>query len=1539
MFKLKLNKRVIALALSFVITLPLAISAVPVYADTPSGNNSNSSASGDSTKRLQQFMDFAQKKDLADISDVSQITYSDLRVIGIFISNFYKSWETSLDFKDDKNDETKEDIKEFLTQSCNFSDTVADKLIAVCWNISKETAQPLYYTASVNGNTGASTKQLTYSEFVQKMYSTGDPANFSWKDNGGTYHTVFRGYSYSNNSQFSASALSYGLFTSHNDSVKGTALTLKTDLNDAINVYNSTDEKGYTNGGENGKPGGLAYEWYLYVDAFGNILMDTDEGGIVLVPACQNPFTWKDKSGVAGNRVPLNNIMAVSNTSSKNTSSATTIYKYDDKFYFDTRGDGVLDAPSDGTKSLWSWTNATGEYGDNGITDFLNNDCMKDVNGCNTIAGLLNCEVNDTSSGFANMRTITFPAWQHWDTVNANETSNSLAIDDLVMYDTTQAFTGDTKVFSKSENGIFSKSTETGTGLVEGKTVYKSMFEDSQSYKWASEPEIVNGVYNFGATDSARGIMLRIYVTYLFGVFGTDGTSLDLSFSCNLDGLPPISMEGSPFDSKEVQDALNEANKDKQTDAIRTMVYYMLNPAKGIRYFKQWFKTKACAMLVGVHESIVGKGSDVNLGVTKYTGFEGYTVTPELSDVSWTSVLLDKYQSIFVIIVIVVGLILLGYVLIGSMTPQKAVTGLIIFAFSAYIVPSLIDFTINTSNKVSTSVYGDKFTYWALVQHQSYSKDIDTAAEGGDYEDYLETTMLSDAGISNSTAITLKWQCPKKNNYMYSVNKELKGSKVAQSSLLKYMIGNEFSNQTFLDKPNSEYLYRSYTDISNNSRYLYRNLNTLGGRTEVTDLSDLVGFKTTKYKTEINSSSDLGFEPFNSSEIKQYRWTSLYTSKVLRDAISQDYSKITQDDSVGINPTGEESLDYDIGSVNNSTKSGKQTDSARMSALAPFALYTESPFYYFSWNFYDQGMSCDNDATNGFKDLVLGSKTGGEGTYFYNNNTKADSGYGEIRDYLDMRSLFTGVIPILREANRKVLEWDNLYGLQLYDGIPCDEGVSTEGFNSEQLQQYWHNKCVAKVWNMYTPWLDIMYDCNYAKPQNISVNGQKFLVQDPLDYKTYWVDENGDGEWNSGDEGRPMIFSRSEMKYYGLSEADLTTVEQKILKVQDDVMEDLYKLNNYVTFNDEVLNTASAMIVTFDFNREFSQAGLLSEGHQLYPQAFELKNFSYDAYLRLILSSSSGESLLTEDHKTSLYQTILENTGVVTGILLVINDIVAVHCISCVKLFFLVGIFILSILMIICSALRLELKISTTIWQILICPLIKFLAISVGHALLVSFFMSDGATGVTGANATTISTGEPTTTVILMLILNIAVFYLYFRITRGIVGDVIKYMKVVGTSVQGVAGQLYTGVTGLGLGTAIGGSIGATGNALKTGAGLAGGAVGGVAKISGNVAESTAKHVRAGADIVNSTRDVAHYGKDTRKKENNSEVKGKRTNEFDELCRKGREKLRKQSRERSSTGTKETETNKKDKSTKRVLKKPSIKNRGREMHKLTAVKK
>lgn len=58
----------------------------------------------------------------------------------------------------------------------------------------------------------------------------------------------------------------------------------------------------------------------------------------------------------------------------------------------------------------------------------------------------------------------------------------------------------------------------------------------------------------------------------------------------------------------------------------------------------------------------------------------------------------------------------------------------------------------------------------------------------------------------------------------------------------------------------------------------------------------------------------------------------------------------------------------------------------------------------------------------------------------------------------------------------------------------------------------------------------------------------------------------------------------------------------------------LYDLLNYYSFSDVTMNTAAAMNCAFEFNSVFSENGIFSDNHNIYPQSYELADFSYDAF-------------------------------------------------------------------------------------------------------------------------------------------------------------------------------------------------------------------------------------------------------------------------------------------------------------------------------------
>jgi hypothetical protein len=412
--------------------------------------------------------------------------------------------------------------------------------------------------------------------------------------------------------------------------------------------------------------------------------------------------------------------------------------------------------------------------------------------------------------------------------------------------------------------------------------------------------------------------------------------------------------------------------------------------------------------------------------------------------------------------------------------------------------------------------------------------------------------------------------------------------------------------------------------------------------------------------------------------------------------------------------------------------------------LAAYGLYTESPFYFFSWKLYDMGLQPESSTSGSYTRLLLSKPNGG---FFYNT-----LGNGELKDFMDMRSLFTYVIPYLRKGNNLVREWDDFYGLKYYTGIPTEEGYQANMSSADKAQKYWNNLNTARLYNVYSPWVDLMYDCNYAKEEKISFLGKTFTVKDPIDPTTYPAE-------------RPMIFSKSEMVDYGLSSKDLTKVEKKILECEELMEEEMYDLLNYNAFSDVTLDTAAAMSCTFAFNKTFSQTGLARGNILIQPQSFEISNFSFDAFLRFALSNSTGESILNNE---DFYATVVQKSSLMTGIAMLVVDVFSMYLLPGAKILFL-GLLMLSTIFMVAV---LIFKIASgkgvvsSIYQTLILPLVLFFVINISIAYIISLFMGVASNEITGTNTMTIRTGDPTTVILILILIDAVAIVLYYKILK-----------------------------------------------------------------------------------------------------------------------------------------------------------------------------
>lgn len=997
-------------------------------------------------------------------------------------------------------------------------------------------------------------------------------------------------------------------------------------------------------------------------------------------------------------------------------------------------------------------------------------------------------------------------------------------------------------------------------------TMVASAFSGYNNFSSIDQDNIVTKLKG----SAAKQYVLSLYLSYVFAYYDErSGADRVVSWAYNKDAFPS--------DTENIDWSNVSIESDALQNELMSLIYYIVHPTEGIQIVKTWFKNKVSAILVGWHEDMVGASNGVaTSGSTKYIGFSGYVTIPNLSDLAWTDWLLSQYDTMVVYFIILIVVVMLGYVMVGSLTLQRAITGIVIFSVCAYLPPKMIDFTVNASNMACDKIYSSKFTYWALAQHYQYQSDLKDAVSSENEQQYLATIFTSQAAnAANDYAIvSLKWQCPKKDNYTQNVKKEVE--EVAGNSnifkLISGLVSSQISGESYVDTANNLYLYRSYTDIATYGNALYDSsavfLNSLftsgeardyvrdgiGDATDLTDYNkqvrnDLEIYLSQNLTANISNGYDYNdislasglnygflFDTSGAScvdfPIRNFRHIILpLGSKQLQEVLKTGLSRVDKanlDDGtfntndlkancIRENAAGLKQSAYNNTVANLNSQSNLQYGTTKYSDISAtgnspdvlkgiignfaFGLYTESPYYYLSFNLKDQldmfrtserftqATAYGSNAASSYKDLFL-MKDGG---YFYNMD-KDNDGYGEMRDFMDMRSLFSAVIPYLRAMNNIVIEWDNTQGLWMYDDVDLEYDsdnrlvLPTEisKLESDLGYKYWHNANVAQLLNIYTPWVDTMLSCDYAKPENIYVAGKKFRVEDPINPESYYGS------------GRPMVFSRSEMAFYGLKEDDLTQVELKIIKMYDAVYESLLTLMDYYNFGDDVMNTGAAMLETFEFNKQFSEKNAFGEDYMLYPQSYELKNFSYDAFLRLIMAETTGEDIAASyDEDGSMYMTVVKNSSILTGIMFILVDMIACYAIPALKLFFLLLIFALSVIMILCATVKLDISLPRVLWRSLVSPLLKFLCVTIGLALFVSLFMSNGNTAVTGRGGFTISLGDPVMVLIVMIVANAGALYLYFKIVRKVLSDCITYGKAVAQSVSGMAGGLLAmGVAG-----------------------------------------------------------------------------------------------------------------------------------------------
>lgn len=877
---------------------------------------------------------------------------------------------------------------------------------------------------------------------------------------------------------------------------------------------------------------------------------------------------------------------------------------------------------------------------------------------------------------------------------------------------------------------------------------------------------------------------MYIYLTYLdwYGISSNNGVT---GASSKLN--PNIYDGTSDILNVNINDIADVMTDEQKEDAVLNWTYMMLNPTDGREYRSNIIISGISDFIYNTYQKIVyGDSSSyysTGTGVTSRNSTGFMTVAPYSENFA-TAWFVNNYSyfavilvGIFTVLIIVSGLLKRRKISWFLVTMIMMINMFLVLPSTGEVVPLI-------ANNYVQDMFQDKMSYWAI------SESVTNATMEADYT----TGNTISNGYLNKLTKEEQAQVVKmvKNlNSLYvdrSINvKQDISKKVTMTNISTYedvqqlrsarwmlpMIMRQFS----ANDGSANYVYVPlgdlYDDLSNMYWYFYPDeaayASTItSSQTKKADGSDLPKFERTANGVENIHNRVSWFMPYvditsdyitSESKYKQISYdiknetdnihTYSYFVNIGGDGIVQakpdTYSNFDSYDEwakdyttklLATNPSSKmETLERYIEQY---AGSYDRFDRGTINGTFSYLWATENPFHYFYEGVKDSFV-LDKSLGSVVGELMgdyVQTDDGGEvrKTFMHDERT------GNIRDVLDLENMFTNMIPYI-------------YSMQLiaegYDDVP---GVFEPNDKIENISVYKNN---SKSWLFRSNWVTkLMENKDYHASSTIMLSdGTKAKVYNMMLPECY------------EEAGRPMIFSEAQMKAEGLTEADLSLVELKCVKVNNDVSKQWTLLINYASvpgMTKEVMMRQMALDALLIFNREFSPVGIMNNAYSMYPDGIDLRSISFDSIMKMLM--------LNVTHNTSyIYgdtmQTLVEDSDIFTSILLLITAFICVYIIPLVRNILMASIFFLGLWSIIWSILK-----SNSTKAKISCGFmlsnIVFLALTFAYFLSFRAIMAMTTTDeVLSLTQIEINTGNPVWCMLFILL--ISCLYIYFMYKMG----------------------------------------------------------------------------------------------------------------------------------------------------------------------------
>lgn len=760
-----------------------------------------------------------------------------------------------------------------------------------------------------------------------------------------------------------------------------------------------------------------------------------------------------------------------------------------------------------------------------------------------------------------------------------------------------------------------------------------------------------------------------IYMTYLeyYGI--NTGSSLGETGGSTTKLNKDLFVESPAKDYKieTIEGLISDEQKEKE---VLNMSYLMLSNTKdGIAYRNKVNQSTISAFLSTQYDRLV-YGSDNKSEVTS-TGRSGFLNIDTLGSNPFASGLLSVYSSIAIWIMLgaLVLVVLAGVIL--SKRPQWYLASTIMIVTIVLIMPSVGNISPTLSNRVVQSLFKSKMTYWSVSEQIENAKtDAELIASKDDNEDTSKevaklidslsltaqdktllikddisskvTTKLSDTYVEAQKLKSARWVLPilmeqitaddKSANYVYKNMANI----LDDASNMYLYYNNDYSDTmgTYSASSNPEgnlgkaveaknrsaNYYADYKKTDNMTSYNginYRNIGYYNSNYDTMShtyfyLLEASGYSTTR----LCGSSEKYIEP---NDIESYQ-------NYIDNVISTGSSSAWESTLKNIEEVGDE---YD------------RTDRSTMNQCYGYLWNSESVY-----NYMYETVEDSLDATESIGSLL--GKLQGQYLEDANGNEVRDTFMhalddngkptGYSRDILDLQEFFTNNLPYMYKM------WVSAGGFDGESGILGDTKIEGSDYYDGN-DASWFFRCNWAIKLMENEDLNgkaVVYDSD----------GNRYTVENQLIPECY-PDE------------RPMVFSRAQEKAYGLKDSQLSYVELKCIKANEDTINSWTSMLNYAgasSITKEVILRQMALEATFNFNREFSTS--INSKLQLYPETIDLRSLSFDSVMKMImLNTTKNSSYIYGD----TMEEVINNTDIITSSILLITALICSKIIPLIR--------------------------------------------------------------------------------------------------------------------------------------------------------------------------------------------------------------------------------------------------------------------------------